>query len=171
MGWADLLTPARILDSPGIWGQLGQPGTQALSGPGKCWAPDRLPTSSDFQAPPRAPGSGKFSGCSCTLPRLSLPPRKEEKEKESVLQVFSSSNQLIDKLRQMDSSHSPCSPPGDQGFPRIPWSSSPIVQSLSPSKEGKYHKVPPLLMEKQANLQLSGMLLKHSSLCGLSDCR
>ena len=169
VGWADLLTPARTLDSPGIRGQLGEPDTQALCGPRKCWAPDCLFTSLDFQAPPTAPGSGKFSGCSCTLPRLSLPPRKEEKEKESVLQVLSSCNQLIDKLWQVHCTHSPCSPPGEQGFPRVPWSSSPIVQSPSPSEEGKYHKVPPLLMENQASLQLSGTLLKYSSLRGLSD--
>lgn len=36
VGWADLLTPAGTLDSPGIRGQLGEPDTQALWGPRKC---------------------------------------------------------------------------------------------------------------------------------------
>lgn len=128
MGWADLLTPAGTLDSPGIRGQLGEPDTQALGAPGSA----RLQTA----CPPawisrHLPGLQALenSGCSCTLPRSLSPPSKERREREGNLFLrFSSSSRLIDKLWQMEGTHSPCLPPESRAF-QSSLSSSPIVQS------------------------------------------
>lgn len=150
VGWADLLTSAG--------GPSESQGSRVLCAPGN---PDCLHPSSIARCLPGLQALESSLAAPARFHASPPPPRKDRKqEKESVLKLLSSpSSQVIDEFGETYGAEVLPMPDLSLGenrsFPEFA-SASVLVCNICAPKKGEHPKVPPLFMEKQANLQLSG---------------